>query len=275
MLVVLEPTVTRYITLPTGVSLEYVERGSPGGLPVLLLHGVTDSWRSFEPMLPHLPPSLRAIAVSERGHGGSMRPSRGYRFVNFSADLRALLDALAIDRALIVGHSMSSYVALRFAIDHPERTVGLVLMGAFLSMRSNAACRELWKSPISTMSDPIDPAFVTDFQRSTIARPVRDGLLDTAVAESLRVPAHVWRATFAEFLESDYSSELHRIEAPTVVMWGDRDAICPREDQAGLIAGIGGSRLFTYPGGGHAIHWEDPEGIALDLAGFASRFARV
>ena len=66
---------TKTIVLPTGVTLPYVEQGDPDGVPVILLHGVTDSWRSFEPVLPHLPPSIRAFALTQRGHGDADRPS--------------------------------------------------------------------------------------------------------------------------------------------------------------------------------------------------------
>ena len=56
------------------VRLPYVEQGDPDGTPVLLLHGITDSQRSWEPVLPLLPESIRAIAVTMRGHGDAERP---------------------------------------------------------------------------------------------------------------------------------------------------------------------------------------------------------
>lgn len=68
-------TITSYgvktIELPNRVKLQYVEQGDSSGVPVILLHGITDSWRSFEPVLPHLSASVRAFAVSQRGHGDS------------------------------------------------------------------------------------------------------------------------------------------------------------------------------------------------------------
>src|SRR5687767_2064091 len=117
--------VIRSVRLRNGVVLQYVERGDVSGLPVVFLHGATDSWLSFEHVLPLLPFSMRAIAVSQRGHGESSRPESGYRFVDMADDLDQFLDALAIPAAVVVGHSMGSYVAQRFAIDHPERTLGL------------------------------------------------------------------------------------------------------------------------------------------------------
>ena len=80
------------VELPGRVRLEYVEQGDPAGVPVLMLHGVTDSWRSFEPLLPHLPASLHAFALSQRGHGDATRPVTGYYPQDFAADLAAFIE---------------------------------------------------------------------------------------------------------------------------------------------------------------------------------------
>jgi pimeloyl-ACP methyl ester carboxylesterase len=66
------------IELPGGPRLSYAAQGRPDGVPVVLLHGWSDSRRSFDPVLPHLPDTIRAIAVSQRGHGDSDHPAAGY-----------------------------------------------------------------------------------------------------------------------------------------------------------------------------------------------------
>ena len=71
--------VVKAAELRGGLRIPYVEHGDRTGTPVLMLHGYTDSWRSFEPLLRHLPPGLRAIAPSQRGHGDAGRPAVGYR----------------------------------------------------------------------------------------------------------------------------------------------------------------------------------------------------
>jgi alpha/beta hydrolase fold len=81
--------------LASGVALQYCEQGDPAGVPIICLHGVTDSWRSFELLFEHLPRSFRAIALSQRGHGDSDRPQSGYRARDFADDLAAFMDALA------------------------------------------------------------------------------------------------------------------------------------------------------------------------------------
>jgi pimeloyl-ACP methyl ester carboxylesterase len=262
--------VERFVDLPGGVRLPYVEQGDPGGIPVLLLHGVTDSWRSFGPTLARLPESIRAFALTQRGHGGATRPRTGYRYRDFAADVVAFLDAFEIPAALVVGHSMGSVVAQRFAIDHPARTRGLVLAGSFAALHDNPGVREMWDADVSKLEDPIDPGFVRAFQQSTLAQPVPAPFFEMAVAESLLVPARVWRAIFEGFLHEDHGAELGRIAAPTRIIWGDRDAICTRDDQTALLRAIRGSQLSVYANAGHAMHWEDPERFATEVAEFVA-----
>jgi len=264
--------VSKSVELPNGVKLPYTDQGEPSGVPVLLLHGGTDSWRSFERVLPHLPRSVHAFALSQRGHGDADRPAAGYGPHDFAADLDAFMNVVGLGPAIIVGHSMSTSIAQRFALDHPGRTLGLVLVGSFFAgWRGSPAVVELWDSVISTLTDPVDPDFVREFQESTVARPVPPAFLDTAVRESLKVPARVWRAVFESFLEADFSAQLGEIRVPTLIVWGDRDAICPRSEQEALAAAIPGAQLVVYPDAGHAPHWEEPERFAADLVTFIER----
>ena len=99
------------------VKLAYVEQGNPSGIPVIMLHGWTDSWRSFERVLPNLPESLHVFALSMRGHGDSGRPLRGYTPGDFSRDVAEFMDALRLPRGVIVGHCMGGMIAQRFAAE--------------------------------------------------------------------------------------------------------------------------------------------------------------
>jgi non-heme chloroperoxidase len=264
------PLRTRSIELPTGVTLEYVEHGSPSGIPMLLLHGLSDSLRSYELALPHLPASIRAFALSQRGHGDSSRPGTGYTPSDFAADIAAFLDAIRLERAVIVGHSMGSSIARRLALDEPERMLGLVLVGSFATLEGNPGVIELAQA-VAELRDPIDPAFVAEFQQSTLAQPVPPEFFDVVMQESLKVPARVWRAVLEGLMGPDHPTEVGSIQAPTLIIWGDQDAFCPRSDQDALLAAITGSRLVAYAGVGHDPQWEQPERFAADLAAFVRR----
>ncbi len=259
------------VALPNGVTLSCVDQGDREAPAVVLLHGLTDSWRSFERVLPHMPVSLRAVAVSQRGHGDSDKPEGGYRIRDFSSDLADLLDVLNLPRAVIVGHSSHGLVAQRFAIDNPARTAGIVLEGSFATLRGNKDLEELVASTISTLRDPIDPDFVREFQEGTFLKPVPQSFIDAAVADSLKVPAHVWRAAFEGLVQEDHSSELRAIMAPTLIVWGDQDALISRDRQDDLVSGIADAELVVYEGVGHSPHWEEPERFAADLVAFLGR----
>ncbi|HSK84709.1 MAG TPA: alpha/beta hydrolase [Rubrobacter sp.] len=255
------------VELPTGVALQYVEQGDPSGVPVLLLPGGFDSWRAYERVLPHLPESIRAFVLTQRGHGDSSKPTTGYSTGDFAADAAAFMDVLQLDAAVIAGHSSSSLIAHRFARDCPEHTLGLVLVGGFATMRGNPVALEV-RDAASKLEDPVDPGFVREFQESMLAQPVPQLFLDTMNREALKVPARTWRALSAAVLEEDTSKELHKIKVPTLLVWGDRDAASPRSEQGVLVEAIAGSRLVVYEGAGHSVHWEDPERFASDLVSF-------
>lgn len=253
------------IELPNRVRLQYVEHGDHTGVPVLLLHGFTDSWRSFEPVLPHLPASIRAFALSQRGHGDADRPASGYRPRDFAADLAAFMDALGLGRAVVVGHSLSTIVAQRFALDYPARTLGLVLVSWRGYPRPSVV------AAMTSLTDPIDPGFIREFLVASFAQPPPEADLEAMVRESLKVPARVWRAVLQDFLADEFSAELGKIAAPTLVVWGDRDATCPRSEQEALAATIPGARLMVYPDAGHTLHWEEPARFAANLAAFVEQ----
>ena len=261
----------KFVTLSTGVRMEYVEKGNPGGVPVVFLHGVTDSWHSFERILPLLPPNVHAFAISLRGHGDSSRPESGYLLSDMSRDLRAFIDAVGLEKVAVVGHSMGSMVAQRFVVDHPDRVSALVLIGAFSTLFQDPGLTDYYRTAIAPLTDPIDPVFAREWQLSTLARAMPEDHLDTVVAETLKVPARVWHAAFKGFLETpDFSGELAGVTVPTLILWGDQDTYALRASQDRLRSVVAGAQLLVYEGNGHALHWEEPVRFTSDLVPFVT-----
>ena len=186
----------------------------------------------------------------------------------FAADVTAFMDALHLEAAVIAAHSASGFFAQRFAIDHPQRTLGLVFIGSPATLRGHPSVQQAWDSTISKLRDPVDPGFVREIQERALAKAVPEEFFETLVQEALKVPARVWRATFEGFMEEDLLGELDKIKVPTLIVWGDRDAILNRSDQEALAAAIVGSRLVVYAGAGHSPHWEESDRFASDLASF-------
>lgn len=259
--------------LASGLTLSYAEQGDPSGPVVLMLPGPTDSWRSYQPALDLLPLSVRAIAVSQRGHGESGKPETGYRVEDFAGDVVPLLDALGIERAVLAGHSGSCLVARRAALDHPDRVAGLLLEASPTTLRDHEPLLRFVESVVSRLDDPISSAFVRSFVVDTSSKGVPTDLIELLVGEILAVPARVWTQTFAGLLAYGDEGELPLIQAPTLLVWGDADAVVPRAMQDHLARAIAHADLLVYPGIGHTPRWEDPVRFTEDLAGFARSVA--
>ena len=255
--------------LADGTRLPYAFVGQGQATPLVFLHGYTDSWRSFEPVIERLDPEVRAFALTQRGHGDADRPAHGYEMADLADDVVGFLDRIGVDRAVVVGHSLGAWVAARVAVAHPERVAGLVLIGGFANLADNPAVAEL-AGVIESLDDPVDRGFITEFQHSTVAQPVPAAFMDQAIAESAKLPAHVWRAVATGFLEADHLTGLSTISAPTLLIWGDRDAFVPRSDQDVLLESIPGAELVVYPGTGHAVQWEQPGRVVRELARFVA-----
>jgi pimeloyl-ACP methyl ester carboxylesterase len=240
-----------------------VDAGARDGPAVVFLHGYADSWRSFERVLGHLPPWLRAIVPTQRGHGDAPKPERAYGVADFARDLVLLLDALELERATLVASSSAGFTAQKLALDRPERVDALVLLGTPWSLAERAASTG-FPAAVAELRDPVDPAFVRDFVVGTSSERVPGDVLEEMIAESAKLPAHVWKQTLAGLLAAQ-PPPAGAIRTPALVVWGDRDAIIPREDPERLCAAIPGSRLLVYAGAGHAVHWEEPERVASDV----------
>lgn len=256
------------VRLSTGIDMHYVEKGQGNGHVLIFLHGYTDSWRSFERNLPLISKQFHVYALDQRGHGDSSRPACCYTQDDFVADVAAFMDALKIKRATIIGHSMGSFVAHQFAIEYPKRAERLVLIGSAPTSFGNEVVLGL-NEVVQQLEDPIDPAFVRDFQAGTFYRPIPPEFLDTAVSESLKLPASVWKQTLTGLLAEDHRAQLSQITAPTLILWGDRDGIFTLEEQQELDATIPNSTFKLYDETGHGLHVEWPQRFVDDLEAFA------
>jgi pimeloyl-ACP methyl ester carboxylesterase len=118
------------------------------------------------------------------------------------------------------------------------------------------------------MVDPVDATFVSEFQASTIHRPVTPEFFDKVVEESLKVRARVWRAALSQLVDIKSPERYRRIACPTHILWGDQDSTFLRDEQEELSRVIPDATLEVVHGIGHAVHWEAPEFVAQRLRSF-------
>jgi non-heme chloroperoxidase len=254
--------------LSTGPRLHYAEQGDPTGEAIIFLHGYVGSWFAFNRVLPLLPPEYHAFAFDQRGHGDSERPKCCYWVDDFTADVEALMNAVGVEKGTLVGDSSGGMIAQRVALSYPHRVSRLVLIGSPTTLLNNEALIEK-RQEILALDDLVPPEFVREFHLSVIHHPVPEEFLSTALSESMRVPAHVWRDYYeGVVLTVDDTARLGAISVPTLILWGERDSILTREEQERLAVAIPNATLRVYPDTGHAVAWERPDWVVRDLKAF-------
>jgi non-heme chloroperoxidase len=209
------------------------------------------------------------FAPDQRGHGDSDKPECCYTADDYAADVDAFMDAVGVEQATLVGDSSGGLIAQRVALDYPHRVSRLVLIGSPTTLVNNEAVMKLGKEMLAGLEDPISPEFVREFVLGTIHHPIPEDFLAGLVSQSLKVSAHVWR-DYVEVvvLTIDDTARLHEIYAPTLILWGEQDALLPREEQEWRAEAIPNATLKVYPETGHLAHWVRPEWVVRDLETF-------
>ncbi len=223
-------------TLPGGLKLQYAEQGSFTGTPVIFLHGLSDSWHSFESVFSFLPGNIHAFAISQRGHGDSDRPLTGYTPKDFASDVAAFIKFQGLKSAFIVGHSMGGVIAQQFAIAYPELVKGLVIIDSDAYFNNNPGFPEFYTEVMKLKT--IDKKFMDEFQKSTLANPIDPAYYNTLVAEGMKVPVNIFKAVCTGLIGADFRNELKQIKAPALIFWGEKDSL--------LFHGRPGNNGFGY-----------------------------
>jgi rifampin ADP-ribosylating transferase len=243
--------------------------------PILFLHGFSLSGATYERTLTALPDGYLGIAVDQRGFGDSDQPESAYTIPEFAADAAALLDALEIPRAVVVGHSFGGLVAQQFAADFPDRVLALVPVGIWrycpppkglgddVGARIEAL-RSRGKSPevfLGRIARYFLAANVTDAER--------ERFLGVAMAAGTTALIETLRSCYERpGLSPD---RLASIRVPTLVTIADQDSIVSLAGARELQATIPGAELAITPDSGHSPMWEQPARFHAALFAFLAR----
>lgn len=255
------------VELSTGITMRYVESGPSTGEPLILLHGMNDSSRSWSLMLPFMEKKYHIYALDLRGHGDTDKPTSGYAPEDMAEDVIAFMDALKIEKASFVGHSMGSFIAQYLVIDHPERVDKVVLIGTFAqgssdASTSNPETTDWWWTTMSTLPEPIDPnsEFMTWWEGSVA--PVDEGFLSKVRIEAAAQPLYVWKAVTKGLIVDDHRYFFKYYDAPTLILWGTKDEMSPQSDQDAIKKYLPKATWISIPDVGHATQWEAPKETA-------------
>jgi pimeloyl-ACP methyl ester carboxylesterase len=245
-----------------GGKVHYVERGE-GQQVAVLVHGWLSSSRWWLPLLDRLPRGVRAYAVDLRGAGESEPAAGAHTLTGYAEDLHAFVQALGLRSFLLVGHSMGGGVALRYALDHPDRLQGLMLVNPL--------------APFGTRTDPEldawvraqhgNPDGIRAMVQMAFATPPASEVVEALVVDALRWGSAAYSETLDDMARFDVTRRLSELRVPTLVLWGDRDVVIPFQGIVELFTGISTCGLEVWHGVGHSPVLERP-------AEFSELFAR-
>jgi pimeloyl-ACP methyl ester carboxylesterase len=243
-------------TVPAnGLEIAYETRGA--GPPLVLLHGATSiGAEDFGAQLPLFSRGFRCLVPDARGHGGTVwDASAGFRYRSLVDDLVAFVDALGLATFHLLGFSMGAMTALQFAVDHAERLRTLVVIGITTQREPRA----------SLTRHLMDPARILREDTAWAARLDRRHAPQGAGAWQRLLPAIAADVADQPLLGP---RELRRIDAPALVVVGDRDPFVPVDHAWGLMRQLPDGRLLVIPDCGHEAQVKRPAVFNEALGGF-------
>jgi len=253
------------LTLPDGQTIAWREAGS--GPPLVLIHGWSMSSAVFVEAIEALAPGFRVLAPDLRGHGYSS-PGNEYALPGLAGDVLRWLDALEIPSCGLLGWSLGGQVAMRLAVDHPERFTRLALVcatprfcsgddwdGGLPPTQVRVMERNLRRDFNATLVD----FFYRMFAGETIPPARFQQILRASVRSVPPIRSEVTLGALQTLRDADLRETAASLNCPTLVHYGSLDAITPPEAGAWLSRAIPGCREARVEGVGHAPFFARPD----------------
>lgn len=253
------------------------DEGPREALPIILLHGSSADLHTWQPWVDRLTDTYRVIRFDQIGHGlTGPNPAGDYSLASFVADADEVADALDLGQFVIGGNSMGGWISAGYALEHPDRLAGLILVDASGSPVRHAP-GEGGNSGFSLAATPgINQLLRFITPRSLVEQSLSQSVSNQDVVtpeavdrywELLRYPGNR-AATLERFGEARVvydQDQIAALDVPTLVMWGDEDALIPVEAGRWYDEHLPNSVLVEYVGIGHLPQEEAPDQSARDV----------
>ena len=279
---------SQFVAIGEGVTVHLRDEGPKQAPALILLHGSNADLHTWEPWVQALKAKYRVIRFDQVGHGlTGPDPKDDYSRANYVAHVGAVADKLGLKQFILGGNSMGGKHALAYAIAHPERVTGLVLVdgsgGPMLKLdkkkddedSGNIGFKIAQTPGINLLVEQITP-------RSLIAQSLEQSVSVKSVAseaaidrywEMLRYPGNR-RATLKRFSQP-YDplgeAEIAAVATPALILWGEEDRLIPVEAGQWLAKTLPNNRLVVYPGIGHLPQEEAVAATLGDLLPWLDR----
>ena len=262
------------------------DAGAQKKAPIVLVHGAGCNLEDMRLALgERLAARHRVILIDRAGMGWSERRGRGSSPTYQTTMLRDVLDELGVARAVVVGHSWGGALATTFALDHPQRVAGIVLLAPPLypSNRSMTGLYTLFATPVAgwlyarTLALPLGLPFIGMAMGSAFLPqlPPRGYIKRTAALLLLRPATFLANARDVADLRAFLARAARRygaISVPTIIMTGTRDmVVAPRRHAFAFAAAVPAAKLVVLPGVGHMLHHAAADRVIAEIEEMTSR----
>jgi esterase len=264
-------------TTLNGLRFHFLDWGTRGAPPMLLLHGGAQTAHSWDEVAPDLARDHHVLALDQRGHGDTeWAPEGRYRRDDFVADIRAFVDDRDWERPTLVALSLGGLNSIAFAASHPERIAGLIVVDVTPTI--SQAGGKMIAAQLATRDFA---SFDEAVARALAFNPLRSAEnIRTRLRHALREGAEGrWSYKFdpgigSGGLETDFErlwGQVRKIRCPTLLVRGAQSAILSREAAARFVRELPGSTVVEVPGAGHSVMGDNPSGFIGAVRPFLAR----
>ena len=276
---------SQFLSLSPGLTVHVRDQGPRDGQAVILIHGSNASLQTWEPWVARLQDEYRVISLDLPGHGlTGINPSGVYDYPSYAAVVDQVMQKLGIPSAIIAGNSMGGGVAWTYALAHPDKVAGLVLVDA--AGAPNAASRN---APIGFRIARMP--IIKELARVIMPRAMFESSLKTSISNAAIITPDMvdryWElnrfpgnreATMLRFAAAQKSrpvtpAQLAEIKAPVLILWGAEDNLIPVISGQWFHKNLPGSKLIIYPKVGHIPMEEVPDRSVADVTAWMKGLA--
>lgn len=266
-----------FIEVEPNVKLHVTDLGE--GNPVVLIHGYPLSDAMWEYQYhPLVKAGYRVIGITLRGFGESSKPYGNYDYDLFADDIKAVLDHLNIENAVLVGHSMGGAVALHYTAKHKAAHVSkLALLSAAAPCHTK---RPDWPYPFFTKEDITQwvnlnnndrPALLAAIGERFAYQPVSPGIVNWLGTIEMQSSPYAMEQALIALRDEDLREDLPKIKIPTLILHALKDQVVAYALAEQMNKGIANSTLVTFENSGHAIFIEEKEKFNEELINFIAK----
>lgn len=265
-----------YIEVEPNVRLHITDAGA--GRPIVLIHGWPLSDEMYEYQYNDLiNKNFRLIGITLRGFGKSDKPYGKYNYDVHASDIKAVLDKLEIDDAVLCGFSMGGAIAIRFVANYDGANVSKLVLAAAAAPVWTQREDFQYNLPTNAVDDLIElsykdrPKLLADFAKifSAEETSLNEGIGSWLNGIGLSASSHATAECLIALRDTDLRSDLVKILIPTVIMHGRKDKICSFDLAEQMNAGIAHSHIIAFENSGHSLFLEETQKFNAELIKFA------